>query len=226
MLELNKIYNMDCMEGMKQLEDNSIDLTITSPPYNLGKNNMNYRAKHKYLNNEDIIQNYYSWLCERIDEMIRCSKLVFFNIQMLANNKLDVLKIISKYKEDLKDIIIWGKTNPPPAMEVGVMTSCFEFIFIFAKENVDKRKFYNCNFRGTFNNLIITPVNRNRYAKIHKAVFPEEIPDRIVSNFSKENELILDPFMGIGTTAVVSQRMNRRFIGFEISKEYCDIANK
>lgn len=226
MLELNKIHCGDCLELMKKLPDNSIDLIITSPPYNVGKNNMNYRAKFKYNGKADFRSDYQEWIFRCLDEMLRCSKLVFFNIQMLAKNKTTVLNIMSNYKDYLKDIIIWGKKNPPPAMERGVMNSSFEFILIFSKDKPDKRKFYRSDFRGNVSNLIMTAVHRNKYAKIHKAAFPEEIPEYIIENFTKEDDTVLDPFMGIGTTAVVCKRYKRNYIGFEIDQKFCEVARK
>ncbi len=228
-MELNKIYNGDCLEIMKDFNDNCFQLTITSPPYNIGSNNMNYRAKHKYdgnKNHNDIKLDYFDWLSKRFKEMLRCSYYVFLNVQMLANNKKDILRLISENQDSLKEIIIWGKKNPPPAMEKGVMNSCFEFILIFSKEKADKRKFYDCDFRGTVRNLIITPVNRNKFASVHKAVFPVEIPEYIIKNFSHKGHIILDPFIGVGTTAVAAKKLGRNYIGIEIGKEYCEIANK
>jgi site-specific DNA-methyltransferase (adenine-specific) len=229
MLEINKIHQGDCLELMKNLPNNYAQLTITSPPYNVGGNNMNYRAKHKYDGNKEHDDNksdYFKWLSERFSEMLRCSKYVFLNIQMLAKNKKDVLRLIAANQEYLKDIIIWGKKNPPPAMEQGVMNSGFEFILIFSKERPDKRKFYDCDFRGTVGNIIMTAVNRNEFASIHKAVFPLEIPEYIIKNFSKKGQIILDPFMGVGTTAAACKKLNRSYIGFEVSAEYCQVAEK
>ena len=229
MMEINKIYQGDCLEIMKEFPDNYFQLTITSPPYNVGSNNMNYRAKHKYdgnKNHNDTKTDYFDWLSKRFKEMLRCSNYVFLNVQMLANNKRDILKLISENQASLKDIIIWGKKNPPPAMEQGVMNSCFEFILIFSKQKPEKRKFYDCNFRGTVKNLIITPVNRNKFASVHKAVFPIEIPEYVIKNFSNKEHIILDPFMGVGTTAVGAKGLGRNYIGIEISKEYCEIAKR
>lgn len=225
-MEINKIHNIDCLDGLRKLETKSIDLIITSPPYNVGKNNMSYRAKHKYKDDKDIKEDYYDWLSCRLNEMIRCSKYVFLNIQMLANNKIDFLNIIANYKEYLKEIIIWGKTNPPPAMEPGVMNSCFEFILIFSDERPEKRKFYGLDFRGTVKNMISTPVNRNRFSNVHKAVFPIEIPRYIINAFTKVGNTVCDPFMGVGTTAVACNELNRNFVGFEINEEYCNVANE
>jgi site-specific DNA-methyltransferase (adenine-specific) len=225
-LELNRIYQFDCLDGMKLIPDNSVKLTITSPPYNVGSNNIADRAKNKYKNNKDNKKDYYEWLKVRLDEMLRVSETVFFNIQMLAGNKMAIFNLIADYRGVLKDIMIWGKNNPPPQMEQGVMNCGFEFILIFSKNKPDKRKFYDTTFKGNLSNLFMTNVNsKNEWAKKHRATFPQEIPDKLISNFSKENDVILDPFMGIGTTAVSAKNLNRKYIGFEIEPEYIEISN-
>jgi len=226
-MELNKIYCMDNLEGMAKLPDNFAKLTITSPPYNVGMNNMAERCKKKYGNGSDNIADYYEWLVPRFAEMVRVSETVFFNIQMLSDNKSTVLEILSDYKDYLKDIIVWGKHNPQPAMEEGVLNSSFEFIFIFSKNRPEKRKFYDCSFRGTVSNLIMTSVySINRFSKIHRAVFPLQIPTMIIENFSKEGDIILDPFMGLGTVGVAAVKANRKYLGFEVNPDYVKAAEE
>ena len=146
---------------------------------------------------------------------------------MLSNNKMTVFNMINRYKNNLKDIIIWSKTQAPPAIEPGVMNTAFEFIFIFSKENPDKRKFKSANFRGNFNNVIRgNNASSNDFAKIHKATFPQYLPEQIILNFTQENEIILDPFVGIGTSALAAKKCKRKYIGIDISQEYVDICNK
>jgi DNA modification methylase len=100
------------------------------------------------------------------------------------------------------------------------MNSQFEVILVFSKKNAISRKFDNANFkRGTLSNL--WSIGRGtRPNDEHGAVFPEELAERIIENFSKPGDVILDPFLGSGTTGVVAKKLHRKFIGVEIDKEY------
>lgn len=209
MIEINKIYNEDCMKTMKKMENNSVDLVITSPPYNRKRND-----KYKYYT--DIVEDYYMFLSNVINELLRISKgNVFFNIQKNYYNKIDVFKLLGKYCNEICDIIIWEKSNPMPARGLNV-TNAYEFIIVFG----DK---LTSNFTYTKNHVT---TNVSKMTKTHKAVMHKDIAFFLINNFSKENDLIYDPFMGTATTAVVAKELKRNYIGSEISKEYCEIAKE
>lgn len=222
-LELNKIYNEDCLETMKRMPDDFCDLIITSPPYNVGKNNM---TENKYGKGDDMSQEeYLEWTRKIINECLRVSETTFYNIQMLSDNKRTVLAILGEYKDKIKDIIIWNKSAAAPAIEPGVLTSKFEFIIIFSNDSPEKRKFKKANFHGNFTNVLEgNNAGQNKFSDIHKATFPQYLPDKLIVNFSNEGGVIYDPFMGLGTTAMSAKMLKRNYIGSEISEEYCKIA--
>ena len=223
MVELNKIFCCDNLSFLGNLENNFAKICITSPPYNVGKNTVYKKNNLKYNNNLDYLDNYYEWLKPRLGEIIRISKYTFFNIQMLSANKLTIIKLLSDYQNYFKDVIIWGK-NGQPAMCKGVLNSCFEFIFIFDKETSYKRRFNDVDFRGTVPNLInFGTNNRNKYSKLHRAQFPESLPKFIIENFSKEGDIVCDPFAGLGNVLITAKQMKRNFIGIDIDQEYCDV---
>lgn len=223
MLELNKIFCCDNLSFLRNLENNFAKICITSPPYNVGKNTVYKKDNLKYNNNLDYLDNYYEWLKSRLGEIIRISKYTFFNIQMLSANKLAIIKLLSDYQDYFKDIIIWGK-NGQPAMCKGVLNSCFEFIFIFDKETSYKRRFDDVDFRGTVPNLINFGTNsKNKYSKLHRAQFPESLPKFIIENFSKEGDIVCDPFAGLGNVLITAKQMKRNFIGIDIDQEYCNV---
>lgn len=211
MLELNKIYNMDCLEGMKQLDVDSIDYVFTSPPYNRKRND-------KYSYYVDVKKNYFKWLCEVIDECIRvANKFVIFNIQKNYYNKEDVFKIIGKYADKIQEIIIWEKTNPMPANGKNI-TNSYEFFVIFGEDALKSNYTYT-------KNIISTSVNSDM-PKTHRAVMKQDVADWFIKNFTFEECVVLDCFMGLGTTAISCKKYKRSFIGFELSPDYCRIANK
>ncbi len=212
------IYHGDCRDILPGLEP--VDLVFTSPPYGVGDNNMNHRAKVKYNGNPDHINN------ELLDCIIGAdARLTGLNIQMLTANKKMVLKMLAGHIEEFKDVAVWTKQNPPPAMEAGVMNASFEFVFFF-HDTPNKRKFSGCEWQGTVSNVFNTPVNsKNEWAKVHKATFPINLPLWVISTFSP-NGAILDPFMGSGTTLRAAKDLGRKAIGIEIEEKYCEIAAK
>lgn len=234
-MELNKIYNESNLETMGRMEDNFVDITITSPPYNIGKNRINsktgsqsYNKYDDYLDKNEYFNQTKIW----IDEMLRVTKYhTFYNIQEVSGNKGIILFIMNNYKEYLKETFIWVKSNPAPSIVDTMAGSSYEFIFCLSKDNPESRKFNYANFNnrkkgGQVYNSIIKPVNSCNEVKGHNFIFDDWLPNFFINNFSKEGDLIYDPFMGSGTTAKSAHIYKRKWIGSEISKEYVDLANK
>lgn len=236
-IELNKIYKESCLETLKRMKDNSIDSVITSPPYNMNLRIRNgvYCSRQivkelstKYANFDDNlpIDEYYELHLSILKELLRVSSMVFYNIQIVTGSKRAIFKIIGELSDYLKDIVIWDKGNGQPSMAERVMNRRTELILIFDKNNAISRQFDVCNFkRGTLDDLWLIKRGK-KVSSEHGAVFPEELIYTILENFTKEGNTIYDPFMGTGTTAVVSKKLKRNYIGSEISEEYIKVANK
>jgi DNA modification methylase len=190
----------------------------------VGKNGM---VENKYINYNDKLNNYFENQKNLINELLRVTKKhIFYNIQMLGNNKIDFLKLLGYFHNKIKDIIIWQK-NGIPHIEAGVLNSSFEFIIIFSNDFPNKKKFYDGNFKGNFNNVIkILNTHTNPFAKKHKAIMPLDIPRMLLQKFGKENDIWYDCYMGTGTTALGCIMEKRNYIGSEINKDYCKIANE
>lgn len=152
--------------------------------------------------------------------------MVFYNVQIVTGSKRAIFKLLGYFNEYVKDIIVWDKVNAQPAMGEGVLNRQSELIIVFDKNDAISRKFNYCNFaRGTLND--VWQIKRGKkVAGSHGATFPEELVEKILTNFSREGDVVYDPFMGTGTTAVVCKRMGRRFIGSEIISSYVDIAEE
>jgi DNA modification methylase len=225
MIELNKLYNDDCLNIMFQMSDNFCDLIVTSPPYNFdaGGNKMN---KYKKLFKDNLSQEqYFDWSVKVLKECMRVSKLVCWNIQLLAGNKEALLKYIGYFCKEIKEVLIWDKQYSKPTANEKVFKSEFEFILLFDK-NGGGRKIEQAQFnRGTVANVIRQNKNKNQQDN-HFAVFPDAIPAKLINYLSKEGDVIFDPFLGIGTTCLNAVKYNRKFIGCELIKEYFDIAEK
>jgi site-specific DNA-methyltransferase (adenine-specific)/modification methylase len=236
-MEVNKIYNENCLKTLKRFEDNSIDIVITSPPYNMNLRIRNgsycsrqivkeFSTKYEGFDDNLPIDEFYELHSNIIRELLRVSGIIFYNIQIVTGSKRAFFKIIGEFSEQLKDIVIWDKGVGQPAMSPGVLNRQSELILIFEKENAISRKFSKFNFeRGTLGD--IWNISRGKKVdKSHGAVFPEKLVSTILNNFSNEGDIVYDPFMGSGTTAVVSQKLNRKWLGSELSPNYCELIQK
>ena len=233
-MKLNKIYCENCLETMSRMEDNFVDLTITSPPYNIGGSRINggFKTKKYDKYNDDLTkEEYFNQTKYWIDEIIRVTKYhVFYNIQEVTGNKGIIAFIMNEYRDMIKETFIWAKTNPPSSIVETMCSSGYEYIFCFSKDNPDSRKFNYCNFNNRsgdyMKNVIIKPVNSGKENMGHSFAFGDWLPNHFINRFSKEGDLIYDPFMGTGTTAKSSHIYKRNWIGSELSQEYVDLAYK
>ncbi|WP_395772626.1 DNA-methyltransferase [Arenimonas sp.] len=236
-IELNKVYNENCLETLKKMKDGSVNAVITSPPYNMNLRirNGKYCSRQivkelstKYSNFDDNlpIDEYYELHLNILKELLRVSDMVFYNIQIVTGSKRAIFKIIGNLSDYLKDIVIWDKGHGQPAMAERVMNRRTELILIFDKNNAISRQFDKCNFnRGTLDDLWLIKRGQ-KVSSEHGAVFPEQLVYTILNNFTNEGDIIYDPFMGTGSTAVVSKKLKRNYIGSEISNEYMKVINE
>jgi site-specific DNA-methyltransferase (adenine-specific)/modification methylase len=237
-MEKNKIFNESCLDTLNRMKDDSIDIVITSPPYNMNLriSKGEYRSRQivkelstKYSDFSDNlpIDEYFKFHSSVIKELLRVSNVIFYNIQIVTGSKRAFFKIIGEYSNFLKEIIVWDKGNAQPAMQQQVLNRRTELILVFEKDYPISRQFRSsATFkRGTLDDL--WEIKRDRSKSLdHGAVFPEELVRKILINFSKKGDIVYDPFLGTGTTAVVAMKMNRYYIGSEISEKYINIARK
>jgi len=237
----NKIICGDSEEIIKRLPDDSIDIIITSPPYNFG---LEYEEDKK---NDAVRWNeYFKKLNAIWKECVRVLKpggRFCLNVQPLFSDYIPTHHYFSKQLLDLellwKGEILWDKHNynckytawgswKSPSMPYLKYT--WEFIEIFCKKTHKKiGDPKNIDITGdqfkkwVYAKWDIAP-ERNMKKYKHPAMFPEELVARLLKLFSYKNDIVLDPFNGVGTTTAVAKRLNRKYIGIDISKEYCDTA--
>jgi site-specific DNA-methyltransferase (adenine-specific) len=236
-MDINKVYNEDCKDTLSRIPDKYIDLVVTSPPYNMRTRIRNgeyttreksehFSKKYKHFDDAMPIEEFYSFHKYIISELLRASKIVCYNFQIVTGSKEAFFKIIGDFNKDIKDMIIWDKGYGQPAMHEQVLNSCYEMILVMEDDKKAGRVISNAKFgRGEMSNIL--RIGRGeKIANDHNAVFPEKLVADLIKAFSVKNDLIYDPFMGSGTTAVVCEKMERRWIGSEISEEYCKITNE
>lgn len=237
----NTIICGDSLKVLKALPDNCIDIMITSPPYNFG-------LAYETMDDTNKWQDYFNKLFAIFDECVRVLKYsgrMIVNIQPLFSDYIPTHHIISKYFLDKgliwKGEVLWEKNNynckytawgswKSPSSPYLKYT--WEFLEIFCKGDLKKK--------GAPKNIDITDEEfkafvvakwsiapeRNMKQFGHPAMFPEKLVARCLKLFSYKEDLVLDPFNGVGTTTFVAQRLKRNYIGIDISKSYCETAKK
>lgn len=262
-MELNKIYQGDSLDLLKQLPDNSVDLVITSPPY----------ADLKvYIDNPGILaDDYVNWFipyCKEIERVIKPTGSFILNINDKVENGFRhpyVFDLISELHKQtglkMFERLFWNKLKSLPNR--ARFGDRVEYLFWFAKEkgfqfyldemrteyseksvkrmakplkkrfartegddNIDYKD-WAPNPKGALpTTLVGISSESKRIADNHVAVYPVELVTYFIKGSTKEGDVVLDPFMGSGTTAVAAKQLGRNYIGFELQQDYIDVANK
>jgi site-specific DNA-methyltransferase (adenine-specific) len=217
-MKLNTIYNEDCLETMKRMPDNFVDLIVTDPPYDISSskpgnselmslrkyNSENFSALTSGFNIDEVLQEF-----KRITKKMNC--FIF-----CSNNQIPDLMSWGIRNNYYTTLLVWNKTNSAPFAN-GVWRQDAEFI-VHIRE---KGTYFDGNAELK-RKVVQSASNPSEYGH------PTEKPKRLISRYlrigSDEGDLVYDPFMGSGTTARACKDLNRNYIGSEISKEYCDIA--
>lgn len=239
---------MDNIEGLKRIDEDFIDLTITSPPYD------NLRKYNGFI-----------WDFEGLaKELFRVTKTGGTVVWIVGDATINGSETGTSFKQalyfketgfNLLDTMIYSKGGQGATGSNNCYWQDFEYMFIFTKGKIktfnpiidrenkikNREKFESQGHR--YKNGETKPkrvIKRNSFGKRfniwkyhesktrtkHPAVFPEKLAEDHILSWSNEGDIILDPFMGSGTTAKMAKLNNRKFIGFEISQEYCDIAEE
>lgn len=207
-------------------------MTLTSPPYNVGKNNYKSNDRsggQKYLSKSDDTKSddeYLSLMSSVLENALKHSKYVFWNIAHTSGNKIPLIDFTYKFKNNYVDTMIWAKKTSLPAMEPNVMNSDFEYIYIYsAIKNNGRHIRIGEDFRGTISNIIWEDRNmQNEWAKVHSALMPIRLAEKVITQFTKENDLVLDVFGGLATTLMACIKTNRRCYLIELQPLYCEKA--
>lgn len=245
-MEINKIYNENCLETMRRMPDNFIDLVVTSPPYD------NLRDYKGYVFPfEDIAK-----------ELFRVVKNGGVVVWVVGDATINGSETGTSFRQalyfkeigfNLHDTMIWYKPNAMPNVDKSRYCQSFEYMFVFSKGKpkttnlrmiptkkagkIIKRttlQTQNCNKANRVDKTNDKRIDFNVYTlnvggkkeAEHPAIFPEQLANDHIISWSNEGDLVYDCFMGSGTTAKMAILNNRNWIGSEMSSEYCEIANK
>ena len=230
------LHNIDCMEYMKTCSDNEFDLVVTSPPYNMNlrvnskgdgycSRQITKELSTKYNGYDDNLpmDDYEDFICVVVAELLRVSKTVFFNIQMITGNKPALFRFMGKFSNQIKELIVWDKCKAQPAIGKGVLNSGYELIIVLGNNPI-ARAFNDPVFnRGELSNIWKIPTQTSA-DKNHGASFPRQLAEKIIGNFAREGQKVFDPFLGTGTTAIEAHLAGLEFTGCEINSDYLEAA--
>ena len=224
MIQINKIYTMDCLIGLKNIESNTIDLCITSPPYNLGNDHHTGNKRHNPYNDDLPEEEYQEMQIQVLNEIFRVLKptgSLFYN----HKNRIKKGRQITPYEWILKTPFIIKQ----------------EIVWVNRSQNFDKIRIYPWTERVYWmakspSTKLVNNINHcdvfdwNEWKPVgtkgrHKRAFPEQMVRDIIQCFP-DAKIVLDPYMGSGTVAVVAKEMGLDYIGFEIIPEYVEMANQ
>jgi site-specific DNA-methyltransferase (adenine-specific) len=239
---VNKIHLGDCLELFKLIPDNSVDITFADPPFNLNK---------KYNNNHDKLKldEYLNWCENWISEMVRVTKP---SGSIFVHNIPKWLTYYSAFLNRIANFKHWIAWDAPTAPMGKTLQPAHYGILFYTKEQKDF-KFYEVRYphkRTRKGNLLakdyggkkgllhpfgplvsdvwtdIHRIKHNKYRDEHPCQLPIHLLERIILMSTNESDIILDPFIGTGTTAIAAKRLGRQFIGFDLSAEYIEITRQ
>ena len=205
------LFNEDCLEKLRDIPDNSIDMILTDPPYGIDLTPQ--RSNGKFKDTKVINDDSLNWLSTFVDEVYRVSKNVV--VCFCSWQKIDIFKTEFEKKFIVKNILIWNKdwfgmgNNYRPN---------YEMCLLCCKTNVKTKS------RNKSNILTYRRLAPNKL--VHSCEKPIDLLVDLISELSNDYDLILDPFMGSGSTGVACMNTGRSFIGIELDPNYFEIASQ
>ena len=221
----------DCLELMKELPAESVDLVVTSPPYNKHSNNRHVGHTDSWQNAkidygvyvDDMAESdYQEWQKKVLRECIRVLKddgSLFYNHKPRIVNHKIIFPNEWLGEFNIRQMIIWNRKNSPTLEPIRFLPTTEYIYWITKKAKTPKFNREAMKYTEVWN-ITATPNS------LHPAPFPKELVKRCILATTSKNDVVLDPFMGSGTTGVACVQLNRNFIGYEISPDYFKIAEK
>ena len=232
-MELNTITCMDALTFLKQIPDNFVDLIVTDPPYNVSQN------KNMKFNGRVIVKNFGDWdfgfdpkpILAELRRVLKPTGQIYV---FCGTEQIPIYMQEFIEKWFFRNLLVWCKTNPAPRLSKTNYLFANEYIVYAIKEKgKPSLSTFNFSSQSTMHNTFITGSLQGKERlrgkdgiAIHPTQKPLAILKKLIEVSSKPGDIVLDPFMGVGSTAVAAKELERRFIGSEINQKYIESANK
>jgi site-specific DNA-methyltransferase (adenine-specific) len=238
---INKVIQGDCLEVMRKIPDNSVDVTFADPPFNLKKKYNSYYDKHE-------VQKYLSWCKEWLNEMVRITKTTG---SIFVHNIPKWLIYFGSYLNEIATFrhwIAWDAMGPPLGKTLlpnhyGILYYVKSEEFKFYDIRMLHKRCRKCHYilkdyggkkagLHSFGPLVsdvwidIHRIKHDKYRDEHPCQLPIHLLERIILMSTDENDIVLDPFIGTGTTAIAAKKLGRKYIGIDIDSKYVEITNR
>ena len=227
-MELNKIYNEDNLDTMSKMDNDCIDLIITSPPYE-DVSGAGYGSKSKDILFLKFYSDYLEKLFSEYERILKPTGQIFFNIKSKTFNKTlstpHWIEFIDSFKKlKFKSFIIWKYAGSFDSTKKRFHLD-YEIIYHLSKGD-DIYLNEDCGIHDPLSSVWYVPHNIKNSERIHPTQMPEALVERILKVVSKKDYIVYDSFMGSGTTAIVCLKNNINYIGSELNKTNYDNCNK
>ena len=229
-MEINKIYNKNCILGMNKMlkDDMKVNLIIADPPYVISKKSQFHTMKDRKnpRNGTDFGEwdkdfNNRPWIKKSYELLSSGGSLLVFNDFKKAT---EIIEYAQKIGFVYKDTLIWKKTNPMPRNRDRRYVPDVEMIIWLVKPG--KWTFNRQNAKYESSIMQFASESGGAFKRYHPTQKPIKLIEYLIKLHSNENDLILDPFMGSGTTALSAIKTKRNYIGFELDKKYFEVCEK
>jgi DNA modification methylase len=244
-VSLNKIYNEDCFKTLERIPNKSVNIVLTSPPYNTSRPGVTdkYNSRYDTFSDSKTYQDYIDWtvsVFKGYERILAKNGTVLYNLSYSADKPdlmwLVVAEIIKQTGFTTADCIAWKKNSAiPNNVSSNKLTRICEYVFVFCKKT--ELQTFHCNkkiagkmqrtgqpiFENLFN--FVEAANNDGTTPLNKATFSTELCRKLLWMYGKQGFVVYDSFIGTGTTARACIETKMKFIGSEISKEQCEYAN-
>jgi len=231
---LNKIECMDCLDYLKQLPDNCVDLVVTDPPYNVSRKN-----DIKCKGGLHVKKNFGSWdfgfdpepVLAELKRVLKPNGQIYV---FCSTAQIPIYMRIFQKNWFFRNLIVWNKSNPVPRVSKLNFVFANEYIVYAVNETVKLNTIdFNFSSQTEMHNLFRTSAlqGRERLKKpeggaLHPTQKPLSVLKKLILTSSNEGSVVLDPFMGVGSTAVACKETGRNFLGCELDETYVEEGNK
>lgn len=249
-MQINHIYQGDCINLLDIVDDNSIDLVLTSPPYGTARNSGDLeRSLKNHERRYDVFEDFTSndeyldfsvRLFDKLDRVIKSGGCILYNMSYSSENPTllwRTLTTVMDYTEwvTVEDIIWKKKSALPNNVSCNKLTRICEHVFVFCRKHelqsfhtnkkcVNDGQGEQRRYENIFN--FIEAANNDGSNPYNKATYSTELCTKLLKIYARPKSLVLDPFMGTGTTAIACKQLGHSYIGMELSQQQVNYANK